>query len=227
MEKKSGEKNRAIYIVTPFIVLLISMAVLIVAAIKPYNKLSVYLNLAFMDEFRNNPNNDDNGLVIPTPNEINTNYSGETSENGEVVRPNFGEQFAVLRCESADLTAPVYWGSDRELFKRGACQASYSKLPGLDGRAVISAHEDTFFNNLSKLKVGDEIIINTSYGEFTYTVSETIIFEKQNKKYVNPSDTSELILYTCKKDILGEADERIGVICTPKESKFYIGGTEE
>ena len=97
MEKKSGEKNRAIYIVTPFIVLLISMAVLIVAAIKPYNKLSVYLNLAFMDEFRNNPNNDDNGLVIPTPNEINTNYSGETSENGEVVRPNFGEQFAVLR----------------------------------------------------------------------------------------------------------------------------------
>lgn len=225
MDKKNDNKSFAVLFITPFIVLLICMSILLIASIKPYNKLSVYLNLAFMDEFKKNPNESEGLNIID--NEIELDHNGKTYDKGEVIRPSFGEQFAVLRCEAADITAPVYWGSIRELFKKGACQASYSKLSGLEGKTVISAHEDTFFNNLSKMKVGDEVVINTNYGEFTYKVKELVTFKKTDKRYVNPSDETSLVLYTCKKDILGASDDRIGVICEPVESKFYVKASEE
>ncbi len=226
MNKNGKKKNKLAVLAAPFIVLLISMAILLIAAIKPYHKLSVYLNLAFMDEFKNDPNDGSNGLNI-VDGDIILDYSGETSSEGSVVRPSFGEQFAVIRSSGMELSVPVYWGSDRELFERGACQATYSKLPGEAGKTVISAHEDTFFSELSELSVGDNVTVNTNYGEFNYVVKELITFKKTDKKYVNPSDEKELVLYTCKKDILGASDVRIGVVCELSEQKFYVNAEGE
>ncbi|MCD7891026.1 MAG: class D sortase [Ruminococcus sp.] len=223
----SENKNKKLLIfLTPVIVLLLCVGIIIVAAIKPYNKLSVYLNLAFMDDFKTNPDDDSSGLVI-VEGDIQLDYSGETSSEVEVTVPLFGEQFAVLRSSGFDLSVPVYWGSTDELLKRGACQATYSKLPGIVGNAVISAHEDTFFAELNKLQEGDTVTINTNYGEFTYTVTELISFTKTQKKYVNQTDDERLTLYTCKKDILGASDERIGVVCEITEKKFYVQAEEE
>ena len=39
--------------------------------------------------------------------------------------------------------------------------------------------------------------------------------------FFNPTDDTRLTLYTCKRDLLGSADERIGVICELTESRFY------
>ena len=129
--------------------------------------------------------------------------------------------YAVLTTSAFDISIPVYWGSNSELFERGACQSSGSKIAGEDGNTVISAHEDTFFSQLDKLKIGDTVTLKTNYGEFSYKVKEQITFNKKDGKYVSPSASSKLTLYTCKKDILGNADERIGVICEPTEKKFY------
>ncbi len=218
---KTDKKKMLLYILTPIILLLLCVAIAVIAAIKPYNKISVYLNLAFMDEFKSNPGDGLGGLVI-RDGEIVTDYNGEISDTGEAVMPKFGQQFAVLRCDAFDTSVPVYWGSSRELFTRGACQATFSKLPGVVGNTVISAHEDTFFADLSSVKVGDKITINTNYGEFVYEVTETVAFNKTNKKYVNSTKDERLTLYTCKKDVLGSSDERVGVVCMPIERKFYV-----
>lgn len=222
--KKEKKNNFLIYLLTPLFIFILCVGILLVALIKPYNKASVYLNLAFMDEFKTNPN-EDNGLIIKDGNII-LDYTGETSSTGEITRPSFGEQFAVLRSDVLELDVPVYWGSSSELFERGACQATYSKLPGDSGNTIISAHEDTFFTELNKLVVGDVITLNTNYGEFSYTVTENITFKKTEKKYVSPTDETKLTLYTCKKDVLGASDTRIGVICELTEQKFYAQ-TEE
>jgi sortase A len=225
--KSNDKKNSLILlIITPFIIFLICVGIILIASIKPYNKVSVYLNLAFMDNLKSVPDGGLNGLVI-RENDIETDYSGETSENGETVMPQYGEMFAILRCDKLDTSVPVYWGSGSELLERGACQATYSKLPGGEGNTVISAHEDTFFSGLSDLQEGDVVTINTNYGEFTYTVTELISFKKTEKKYVNPSDDVKLTLYTCKKDILGSSDERIGVICELTDKKFYVSSEED
>lgn len=215
------KKKSLLLILTPVFLLMLCIGIILVASIKPYNKLSVYLNLVFMDEFKTNPSDGLSGLTIKDGN-ITLDYNGETSSEGELIRPSFGEQFAVLRSDALENSVPVYWGSSRELFERGACQATYSKLSGDIGNTVISAHEDTFFADLSNLVVGDTITINTKYGEFLYTVKETISFNKTSKKYVSPTDDTRLTLYTCKKDILGSSSERIGVVCELTEEKFYV-----
>lgn len=220
MAEKKKKDNAFIHIITPFIVLFLCVGIFIAAMIKPSDKLKVYLNLAFMDNLKATPEAAGSGLVV-RDNDIIDEFDGQTYDEGEIIRPKFGEMYAVLTTSAFDISIPVYWGSNSELFERGACQSSGSKIAGEDGNTVISAHEDTFFSQLDKLKIGDTVTLKTNYGEFSYKVKEQITFNKKDGKYVSPSASSKLTLYTCKKDILGNADERIGVICEPTEKKFY------
>lgn len=218
--------KKVLHIITPFILCLLCLGIFIVAMIKPYDKFKVYINLAFMDNLKITPDSGTNGLVI-RENEIKEDFSGDTSEAGEIIRPKFGELYAMIKSDALELDIPVYWGSDSQLFERGACQSTDSVLLGEDGNTVISGHEDTFFSELNTLAVGDVITLNTNYGQFTYTVRELIEFQKDNNKYVVPSEETKLTLYTCKKDILGSPDGRIGVICELTEKKFYTGEVQE
>jgi len=220
MSEKKKKDDLIIHIVTPFIVLFLCVGIFIAAMIKPSDKLKVYLNLAFMDNLKSTPDSAGSGLIV-RDNEIIDEYEGQTYESGEVIHPKFGEMYAVLTTSAFDISIPVYWGSNSELFEHGACQSSGSKILGEEGNTVISAHEDTFFSELYKLKTGDTVTLKTNYGEFVYKVKEIVSFNKKDSRYVSPSETSKLTLYTCKKDILGNADERIGVVCEPTEKKFY------
>ena len=247
MKNNSG-KNILLYFLTPFIVLAVCLGTIILASLPFSDKLKVYKNLVFMDDLKtttqtaglniiehddiptdSKPQNDtyeEGEIIYPTFGEQYAVLSGEVRDTGDFIRPSFGEQFAVISCDALEFDVPVYWGSSRELFERGACQSSGSVLPGDEGNTVISAHEDTFFNDLYKLEKGDKITVRTKYGEFVYTVSELIKFKNTDNKYVSPSKKTKLTLYTCKKDVLGSADERIGVICELTEKKFYKEAAE-
>lgn len=221
MNKKNNGKSVILHIVTPFLITAVCSGVLIGAAIKPMDKLKVLANIAFMDTLKSNPNSDNTGLVI-RENEIKSDYSGETSESGEIIRPKFGELYATITSDALGLDIPVYWGSNSELLEHGACNSSSSVIVGDKGNSVISAHVDTFFADLEKLKVGDIVTVKTNYGQFKYKVRENIFFSSTDKKYVLPSDDTRLTLYTCKRDLLGASDQRIGVICDVEKISFYI-----
>lgn len=223
MEKKKNKGSFIVHFATPFILMGLCVGILMLAMIKPSDKLKVYLNLAFMDNLKTDPESAGSGLVV-RDNEIIEEYNGETSESGEFVRPKFGELYAVMKCSAFDISIPVYWGSNSELYEHGACQSSGSVIIGDNGNTVISAHEDTFFSELYKLRENDTVTLKTNYGEFVYTVKEVITFNKKDGKYVSPTKDSRLTLYTCKKDILGSADERAGVICELTEKRFYNKG---
>ena len=214
-----NKNSKALYILTPFIVLLLSVGILTAAMIKPMDKLKVLLNVAFMDNLKTS-GSDDSGLVIK-PSEIISDYNGETSEKGEVQYPKYGEQFAVISCKAFDVDVPVYWGSGQELLEHGACQSPDSVLPGGGGNTVISAHVDTYFAQLDKIKKGDVITLKTNYGEFTYKVTEEIEFLSTNNKYVMPSSDEHLTIYTCKKDAITASDQRFGYIAKLDGSRFY------
>ncbi len=222
MAEKSKKSSAVLHIATPFVVAAIAVGGVIAAAVKPSDKLKVYLNVAFMDDLKTDPENASSGLIIRDK-EIVEDHSGETSDTGELIRPKFGEKYAEIRSSVLSLDVPVYWGSDVDLFERGACQSTGSVLAGDKGNSVISAHEDTFFSELKKFRAGDTITLYTNYGYFTYKVRECVTFTKDTNKYIVPSKDDRLTLYTCKKDVLGRSDERIGVICDLTEKKFYIG----
>lgn len=205
-------------VLAPLLMLLFCGAVLLLCGIRPYERMTTYLNIAFMDTHRvDDPNA---GLIIKDK-DIQTDYSGEVKAEGVVIRPEFGEQYARLKSDAISLNVPVYWGSNATLLTKGACQSNGSKLVGEVGNAVIDAHVNTFFKDLSKLKVGDTLSVYTDYGAFTYIVRETISFDKTDKTYVLPTDNEQLTLYTCVADVLGSPSARVGVICDIQDKQFY------
>ena len=174
---KNNKKSYVpIHILTPIIVIIICVGILMLVLIKPADKIKVYANLAFMDELKNTPDTN-SGLVI-RDNNIVTDYNGQTWETGELIYPQFGELFAIIKSDAFSVDVPVYWGSESELFEKGACQLSGSSLIGSSGNSVISAHEDTYFAELKNLKEGDTLTVYTNYGEFECTVKELISFNK-------------------------------------------------
>ena len=228
MAEKQKKKSGLVYVLTGVFLFILCAAVCIAALIVPYEKGKTYLGLAFMDQMKTVPGaalND--GLVIKENTGIDTSPADKSyAEEGEIIRPTFGEQYAVLRCEAAQIEVPVYWGSIPELLERGACQSSSSKVLGETGNVVISAHVDTFFANLSGLQPGDEAVLYTEYGVFTYTVREMVKFENTDKTYVSPKKTDQLTLYTCEAQVLGTSTTRVAAICDLKSKQFYTASGE-
>ncbi len=224
MAEHNSKKSPLLYFLTGIFLLILCIAVSVGVLIKPYEQLQTYLNLVFMDQsMKITPSSGVSGLVIQEK-EIETAPPAEQQEfyeNGQIIRPAFGEQYAVLKCDAISLSVPVYWGSSAELLERGACQASSSVLLGETGNVVIDAHVNTFFANLNQLNTGDSITLYTDYGIFTYEVSEKIQFLNTNKKYILPTVDDRLTLYTCEAQVLGTSDNRIGVTCSLVSKQFY------
>ncbi len=222
MTEQSKKNSALFYVLTGVFLLILCIAVSVGVLVIPYEKAKTYLNIVFMDqEMKITPSSGLDGLVIKE-NTIETAAPDQKFyDSGKIIRPAFGEQYAVLDCEEISLSVPVYWGSSAELLDRGACQASSSVVLGETGNVVIDAHVNTFFADLPKLKAGDVITLSTNYGIFTYQVSEQIQFLNTNKQYVLPSEEDKLTLYTCEAQVLGTSDNRIGVVCSLVSKQFY------
>lgn len=228
MTEKQSKNHTVIWILTGIFLLILCVAVSIGVLITPYEKAKSYLNIIFMDQdMKIVPSSGLDGLVIKE-NEIETTPIADIPEqeqqfysDGQIIRPSFGEQYAVLKCEDIALSVPVYWGSSPELLERGACQSSSSVVLGETGNVVIDAHVNTFFADLPKLQTGNQIVLYTTYGIFTYEVSEQVQFENTDKKYVIPTETDRLTLYTCEAQVLGTSSTRIGVLCNLVSKQFY------
>lgn len=213
------------YLLTPLLLLLLTAGILILCyAVAPGHQMQKYLNLAFMDNLKTNTQTA--GLNI-IENEINTDSPDKTFETGEIDYPTFGEQYAMLTIDSIGLTVGVYYGVNPELLERGACQSTQSAIIGEAGNAVIDAHVNTFFSELSDVQVGDTVQLYTNYGSFVYEVTEQIEFSKENKQYLAVTEEEYLTLYTCKPQVLGSSDLRVGVRCVPVEKQFYTQSAED
>ena len=75
----------------PVLICLLCGGIALLALIRPYEKMSTYLHIAFMDSMKTGTGSGTDGLQIKET-EIDTNYSGSTSGEGSVVIPSFGEQ---------------------------------------------------------------------------------------------------------------------------------------
>ena len=228
-EEKTAKQRSSLpaYLLTPLLLLLLTGGILVLCySVAPVHYVQKYLNIAFMDNLKTTGTTA--GLHIQE-NEIGTEKKSDadTYEDGKINFPVFGEQYAVLSAEAIDLTVGVYYGVNAELLDRGACQSSQSAVIGDHGNTVIDAHVTTFFSDLSKLKTGDEVVLYTNYGCFTYEVTEQISFDKEDKRWLGVTKSDCLTLYTCAPQVIGSADLRIGVRCKPVSREFYAPAEEQ
>ena len=79
----------------------------------------------------------------------------------------------------------VVQGTDTGSLRKGPGHYPETSFPGEGGTIGIAGHRTTYlapFNEIDKVKKGDEIVLDMPYGKFTYSVEGT--------KIVDPSETS-------------------------------------
>ena len=105
--------------------------------------------------------------------------------------------------KSVNLKNVIVESTDKKYLNHHVCHFENSAMPGEDGNFALAGHSSTYyynqvFNELHKVKIGDEIIIKTINDEFTYTITETIVVESDEIEVLDQDMTKkEITLVTC------------------------------
>ncbi|MCE5190570.1 MAG: class D sortase [Actinomycetia bacterium] len=111
--------------------------------------------------------------------------------------PAVGDTVGSLTIPALKQTLPIIEGTGAKELKRGVGHFTQSVLPGVRDNCVLSGHRDTVFTGLGKLKVGDQLVVETSAGSFTYQIVRTRIVDKDDKTVIVPADHAVLTVTTC------------------------------
>lgn len=124
-------------------------------------------------------------------------------------RPTIGEEIGELYIPKLGATLPIYHGTDEDELARGVGHFAGSVLPGENDNSVLSGHNDTVFRKLGEVGEGDQLIVRTSAGEFTYIVNKVRIVDEDDRTVIVPKPRATLTVSTCYPfDYLASATER-------------------
>jgi sortase A len=112
------------------------------------------------------------------------------------------EPIATIRIPSIKLKLPVLEGATQRNMRSAAAHLKETAPIGEVGNAAIAAHrmkaKGKLFNRLNEVKVGDEIIVETRKGTFTYTVYDLSVVEPSDVSVLNYNNKDKrLTLITC------------------------------
>jgi sortase A len=112
------------------------------------------------------------------------------------------EEIVVEGVGTEDLRkGPGHYPSCREEFEKPLCTEFPEAWPGEKGRVVVSGHRTTYgqpFWALNELNKGDEVEVETKWGDFTYQVTKKeIVLPSSASIVIQELDTQTLVLTTC------------------------------
>jgi sortase A len=127
----------------------------------------------------------DPSLVPPAPDRLDPVYPAEGAYIGSLTIP------ALKR------RLPIFQGTGAKDLKKGVGHFTQSVLPGEDDNCVLSGHRETVFRQIGRLKIGSQLIVQTSAGAFTYKVTGTRIVHADDRTVIVPASHAILTLTTC------------------------------
>ena len=104
---------------------------------------------------------------------------------------------AVLRIPSLRLEVPVYAGTSPEVLNRGAGWIEGTAAPGDHGNFGVAAHRDGFFRPLERIKLNDEIMIETVQDTQRYRVTAIRVVAPQEIEVLANTARPTMTLVTC------------------------------
>ncbi len=123
--------------------------------------------------------------------------------------PKPGETVAKLTIPRLDAKLYVVEGDRSADLRRGPGHLIGTAMPGADGNCVIAGHRDTHFRVLKDIRKGDDIILQTSAGEYLYRVRSQRVISAEDTEVLDPTPDPELSLITCYPFYyIGNAPER-------------------
>lgn len=111
-----------------------------------------------------------------------------------------GEAVAIIRIPRIALDEAVVEGVSLADLRKGPGHYPSTPLPGPEGNAAIAGHRTTYgapFGRLDELSPGDEILVTTLKGTYTYRVEEQKIVHPSEVDVLDPAAEPRLTLTTC------------------------------
>ena len=103
---------------------------------------------------------------------------------------------AIMEIPSIKLKQPVVEGITEDVIKY-----FLGKMPGEVGNFAVAGHRVSDFTdafiNLYKVKPGDNVIVTTKDGKYTYEVEESFIVEPEQVEVLENADYEKITLITC------------------------------
>lgn len=199
----------AAYVLYPFCFLVIGCLLWIIGGEQIYRMVDANICMLVTN---NAPKMEDSNVQV----QVSVKDNGKEVDQGEYQVPEVGSLYGSIICMERGLLAPLYYGDDEKLLRLGAGQYQGSALPGRRGISIIGAHDSTYFAPLEDVQIGDEIAIQTKYGDFLYRVNDTKIAESTDTSaYQLEQGEETVILYTCYPfgQIQEDRNERYYVYC--------------
>ncbi len=157
----------------------------------------------------------------PTP------TTGSTSTTTQPVRPAppvpaEGEPEGLISIPRIGLNKMAFVeGVSRDDLKKGPGHYPDTPMPGTLGNAAIAGHRTTFlhpFYDVDKLKPGDDIIVETLAGKFTYKMTAQLVVKPTDVQVVDNTFDAQLTLTSCNPKFSAEQRIVIKARLAPNES---------
>ena len=122
-----------------------------------------------------------------------------------------GDSLTRIKIPSIGVDVVVVEGTSASALRAGAGHYPETPLPCEQGNVAIAGHRTTYgrpFNQLDRVEVGDEIILETPVGRCRYVVgAEPYVTQPTDLSVLDPTATGTLTLTTCHPK--GSARQRL------------------
>ena len=120
-----------------------------------------------------------------------------------------GSPLGRIEISAVGLVAMILEGTDEGTLQRAVGHIQGTPLPGQLGNVALAGHRDTFFRELRKIRVNDEITLTTLSGSYHYRVDSTKVVEPESIEVLDDDADDILTLVTCYPfNFVGSAPKR-------------------
>lgn len=138
---------------------------------------------------------------------------------------NTSEVLGVLEIPRLGFEVPLYDGASDLNMDRGIARINGTAMPDEGGNMGIAGHRDGYFRVLKDIKLGDEMILNSSAGIKRYRVKDLMIVEPGAVDVLDHTEDASITLVTCYPFyFVGHAPQRFIVRAVLQEDSFISGG---
>lgn len=134
--------------------------------------------------------------------------------------PEMGETAGILHIPKLEADLPIIEGTHEDELERGVGHYQGTAYPLQNEQIVLSGHRDTVFRDMGELEIGDHLVVQMEYGDFTYEITETKIVSADDRTIIVPHHEEVLTLTTCYPfNFIGYAPDRYIIYAYPVENQ--------
>jgi sortase A len=127
--------------------------------------------------------------------------SAEASPNIKLPLEDLSSTIGIIKIPKIDLKVAVGEGIENKTLKYAVGHFEGTAMPGEKGNFAVAGHRSytysEYFNRLDELDIGDDIIVKTNKGEFTYKVYEKKVVEPTEVSVLDKTKEPTITLVTC------------------------------